>query len=280
MLRPGRRVRAGTRLAVATPAGQTVLQALVLRRSASHDGLFVVRFEQPEQPEPPEASDVSESHGMPSCPRASLLELLECIGEIPLPPYLRRPADARDREDYQTVFAREPGAIAAPTAGLHFDHQLTGQLECAGIQLATITLHVGPGTFRPVSCDDPAEHTMDSERYHVPDTTVDAIRQARARGGRVIAVGTTTVRTLEAAADPQGLVAAGTGRTELFIRPGYRFRVVDDLLTNLHLPRSTLLMLVAALGGRERVLAAYREAIDHHYAFYSYGDAMLVRGNR
>lgn len=253
MLRPGRRARGGVALCVLAHDGSPALHCTVLGRSTEHAGLFRVRFDR------------------------AIEELLEELGEMPLPPYIRRPADQRDRVDYQTVFAREPGAVAAPTAGLHFNQDLLTRLESAGIRTASITLHVGPGTFRPVDCDDPAEHTMDSERFHVPEATVRAIRETRAGGGKVIAVGTTTVRALESAATTADCaLTAGSGRSELFIRPPYVFRVVDQLLTNFHLPRSTLLMLVSALGGRERVLAAYREAIGLGYAFYSYGDAMLV----
>jgi S-adenosylmethionine:tRNA ribosyltransferase-isomerase len=200
---------------------------------------------------------------------------LERLGELPLPPYIDRPADAADAVDYQTVFATAPGAVAAPTAGLHFTPELLDRLERSGVSRAHLTLHVGPGTFRPVTVDDPARHRMDPERFSIPAATAAAIAAARDRGGRVVAVGTTVVRALESAV-ADGEVRAGEGRTDLFIRPGYRFRAVDGLLTNFHLPRSTLLMLVCALAGRERVLAAYREAVEAGYRFYSYGDAMLA----
>jgi S-adenosylmethionine:tRNA ribosyltransferase-isomerase len=200
---------------------------------------------------------------------------LERLGEIPLPPYLDREADARDEIDYQTIFAAQPGAVAAPTAGLHFTPELLDRLERRGVRRVALTLHVGPGTFRPVTAADPTLHRMDAERYVIPPEVAAAVGETRRRGGRVVAVGTTVVRALEAAAGDEG-VRAGAGRTDLFIRPGHRFRVVDGLLTNFHLPRSTLLMLVSAFAGRERVLAAYREAIEAGYRFYSYGDAMLA----
>ena len=181
-----------------------------------------------------------------------------------------------DRERYQTVYAREAGSVAAPTAGLHFTDELLSALDAKGISWAAITLHIGVGTFRPVEADDPALHDMHHERYVVSDAAARSINSARVAGGRVWAVGTTTVRTLESVASADGVVSAGSGSTELFIRPPYAFKVVDCLLTNFHLPRSTLLMLVAALGGYERTMAAYAEAIQGPYRFYSYGDAMAV----
>ena len=204
---------------------------------------------------------------------------LERIGHVPLPPYIKRADDAADRERYQTVFAHEPGAIAAPTAGLHFTPEILAELRAHGIGVCEVTLHVGIGTFKPVTATLVHEHRMESERWEIGAETASAIASTRAAGGRVVAIGTTVVRTLEsaaAAAPPGGALPAGSGRTELFITPGYAFRVVDVLLTNFHLPRSTLLMLVAAFAGRERVLAAYREAIERGYRFYSYGDAMLL----
>ncbi len=201
---------------------------------------------------------------------------LERLGHVPLPPYIQRADEAEDRERYQTVYARRPGAVAAPTAGLHLSAELLAALAAAGIERAEVTLHVGPGTFKPVTAERLASHRMESERYEIGETAAAAIRRARARGGRVVAVGTTVVRTLEAAALRQGEVTAGSGATDLFITPGFPFRVVDLLLTNFHLPRSTLLLLVAAFAGRERVLAAYTEAIAAGYRFYSYGDAMLA----
>jgi S-adenosylmethionine:tRNA ribosyltransferase-isomerase len=205
----------------------------------------------------------------------TLGEYLERFGTVPLPPYLGREAEARDRERYQTVFAREPGAVAAPTAGLHFDASLLQALRARGIEQALLTLHVGAGTFLPVREEDPRRHRMHAERYRIPPQLVDAILRCRARGGRVVAIGTTVVRALESAAQG-GELRAGEGESELFIYPGYRFLAVDALFTNFHLPRSTLVMLVAAFAGRERVLAAYRHAVEARYRFYSYGDAMLI----
>jgi S-adenosylmethionine:tRNA ribosyltransferase-isomerase len=197
-------------------------------------------------------------------------------GQVPLPPYITREPVETDRERYQTVYAAAPGSVAAPTAGLHFTPAVLAALEARGAGVARLTLHVGPGTFRPVAAADPAHHLLDPEAYSLPEATARHIVATRTRGGRVWAVGTTVARTLEACTEPDGEVRAGTGWTSLFIRPGHTFRIVDHLLTNFHLPRSTLLMLVSAFAGRERVLAAYREAIRERYRFYSYGDAMLI----
>lgn len=201
-------------------------------------------------------------------------------GRMPLPPYITRASgrddrDEQDRERYQTIFARAPGAVAAPTAGLHFTSGLLDALRDKGIPVATVTLHVGPGTFLPVRSEDLSDHPMHAESYEVPAETVAAIDRARGQGGRVVAVGTTVVRALESSADPGG-VRAGRGETDLFIRPPYEFRVVDGMLTNFHLPESTLLALVCAFAGTERVLAAYNDAVREQYRFYSYGDAMLL----
>jgi len=205
------------------------------------------------------------------------------VGEPPLPPYIRR--DAPEREDvarYQTVFAREPGAVAAPTAGLHLSPSLLAAIEARGVERAEVVLHVGAGTFRPVGARELRAGELHAERYRLPEATAQAIARTRARGGRVVAVGTTSTRVLETCAREGGEVAGGEGETHLFLRPGAPFRVVDALLTNFHLPRSSLLMLVAAFceaaapGGRERVLAAYAEAIERGYRFFSYGDAMLL----
>lgn len=208
---------------------------------------------------------------------ATVAEAIDRLGHMPLPPYIRRPDSAADRERYQTMFAREEGSIAAPTAGLHFDEALVAQLAAADIAQATVTLHVGYGTFKPVKVEDVREHRVDAERYVVPAETVQAIDAARAQGGRVVAVGTTTTRTLESAARETGRVRAGSGATDLCILPGHQFQAVDILMTNFHLPKSSLLLLVAAFAGRELVLAAYRDAIARGFAFYSYGDAMLIR---
>jgi len=191
---------------------------------------------------------------------------------VPLPPYIEHAPDAADEARYQTVYARERGAVAAPTAGLHFDEALLERLRVRGVRIAYVTLHVGAGTFQPVRSDDLAAHEMHREWYRVPQETVDAIRRARDDGGRVLAVGTTALRALESADD----LHAGSGETKLFIVPGYRFRVVDRLITNFHLPKSTLLMLVSAFGGFDNIRRAYAHAIEKRYRFYSYGDAMLI----
>ncbi len=208
----------------------------------------------------------------------SVDEALDRHGTVPLPPYLDREAEPVDRERYQTVYARTPGSIAAPTAGLHFTEELLAALRAQGVGVAAVTLHVGIGTFRPVDVDDPRDHELHSESYEIGPGAADAIGNARRAGHRVWAVGTTAVRTLESAADDSGGVHAGSGQTDLFIRPPFRFRVVDCLLTNFHLPRSTLLMLVSALGGYGRIMQAYREAIERGYRLYSYGDAMAIVG--
>ncbi|MFQ5894944.1 MAG: tRNA preQ1(34) S-adenosylmethionine ribosyltransferase-isomerase QueA [Nitrospinota bacterium] len=213
-------------------------------------------------------------------PFADLRAWLRAHGEVPLPPYLKRPPVPEDRERYQTVYARREGAVAAPTAGLHFTPELLDRLEAQGVRVARLTLHVSYGTFRPVRVEDPADHRMESEAYCVPPETAEAVNAARREGGRVVAVGTTCVRALESAALAEGgrgeVLEPRAGETDLFIREGHRFRAVDALLTNFHLPRSTLLMLVAAFAGRERVLRAYGVAREMGYRFYSYGDSMLI----
>ena len=205
----------------------------------------------------------------------SVLELLERHGRLPLPPYITHAAGAEDEQRYQTVFARAAGAVAAPTAGLHFDEAMLQALRDNGVQIAYVTLHVGAGTFQPVRAEHIHEHVMHSERYEIPQATVDAIALARDAGTRVIAAGTTSLRALESAAQ-SGELQAGSGETRIFITPGYRFRMVDILLTNFHLPKSTLLMLVCAFGGMQQILAAYRHAVEIEYRFFSYGDAMLI----
>jgi S-adenosylmethionine:tRNA ribosyltransferase-isomerase len=204
--------------------------------------------------------------------------VIEEAGEVPLPPYIHRAARESDRGRYQTVYARNPGAVAAPTAGLHFTESTLSALERAGHGSAYVTLHVGPGTFRPVQADTLDEHEMHEEAYEIPEATVAAIQRARDEGRSVVAVGTTVVRTLESRVDDDGIPPAGVGATRLFIRPPYRFRVVDHLVTNFHLPRSTLLALVMALAGTELTRSGYRHAAEQRYRFYSYGDAMLIRG--
>lgn len=238
LVRPGRRARPGTVI---------VFEDLSAEVIDKRDDRYHLRFSEPVEPH------------------------LDRLGHVPLPPYIHRPDEPADRERYQTVFARNPGAIAAPTAGLHFSQELLREIAAAGIGIARVTLHVGIGTFKPVSVEKIEDHRMDRERYEVGEETAEAIRRTRESGGRIVAVGTTVVRTLESSGGE-----AGSGATDLFITPGFRFRVVDVLLTNFHLPRSTLLMLVSAFAGRERVLAAYEEAIREGYRFYSYGDAMLL----
>lgn len=201
---------------------------------------------------------------------------LERHGRIPLPPYVEREAGPEDAERYQTVFAREVGSVAAPTAGLHFTRELLDALEAKGVRLARLVLHAGIGTFRPVETEDPGEHRMHAEHYTVPDETARVLNDTRAAGGRIWAVGTTVVRTLETVATDDGRIHAGSGWTDIFIRPPYGFKAVDRLITNFHLPRSTLLMLVAAFGGYENVMRAYGVAVAEGYRFYSYGDAMAV----
>jgi S-adenosylmethionine:tRNA ribosyltransferase-isomerase len=238
LVRPGRRARPGTVLR---------FEELTAEVTGKREDRYRLRFSEP-----------VESH-------------LDRLGHVPLPPYIRRPDREADRERYQTVYARNPGAVAAPTAGLHFTEAILEEVAAAGIGVARVTLHVGIGTFKPVSAERVEDHRMDRERYEVGEETAEAIRRTRESGGRVVAVGTTVVRTLESAA-----LAGNSGSTELFITPGFGFQVVDVLLTNFHLPRSTLLMLVSAFAGRERVLAAYEEAVRAGYRFYSYGDAMLT----
>ena len=219
---------------------------------AREDGLFRLRFTQ-----------------------TPVMEVLESVGHMPLPPYIDRPDEASDQERYQTVFGEKPGAVAAPTAGLHFDESVMARLEERGIRRTFVTLHVGAGTFQPVRTDDIREHEMHQEWLSVGRSVVDAVAETRARGGRVVAVGTTAVRALESAS-ASGCLAPFEGDTGIFIYPGYRFRSTDAMVTNFHLPESTLIMLVSAFAGREQTLAAYHAAIGERYRFFSYGDAMLV----
>jgi S-adenosylmethionine:tRNA ribosyltransferase-isomerase len=205
-------------------------------------------------------------------------EALHRLGQMPLPPYIQRGlAKESDKERYQTVFAKNEGSCAAPTAGLHFTSELLASLKEQQIETAYVTLHVGPGTFLPVKEEDTSKHKMHEEFYEISQETVDKIKRAKAEGRKVVAVGTTVVRTIESATKEDGSITAGSGETALFIRPGYTFRVIEQLITNFHLPKSTLLMLVSAFGGRAGVLAAYEEAIKEEYRFFSYGDAMLLR---
>ncbi|MCL2457699.1 MAG: tRNA preQ1(34) S-adenosylmethionine ribosyltransferase-isomerase QueA [Desulfobulbus sp.] len=208
----------------------------------------------------------------------SLEQILETHGQMPLPPYISRPDGnlGEDWDRYQTRYARQTGSVAAPTAGLHFSDQLLAAIRAKGVAIATIVLHVGYGTFAPVRSEDIRDHSIHKEYVEIPVETVEAIRQAKQGGGRIWAVGTTTVRTLEFASDGQGQVRTGSGECDLFIYPGYQFKVVDNLITNFHLPKSSLLFLVSALAGRDRILTAYREAVINGYRFFSYGDAMAI----
>jgi len=249
-VRPGRRLRPGDRIVIGAE-----LEATVETRAIAEDGRRRLRL---------------------AAPHGELGLALERSGLPPLPPYIRRKAEPGDRERYQTVFAREPGSVAAPTAGLHFTQGLLARLAERGVERAEIVLHVGPGTFQPVKVEHVESHRVAPEPFAVPEETAQAVRRARARGGRVVAVGTTVVRALETAARDDRTLEAKEGETGLVVFPGFRFRVVDALLTNFHLPRSSLLLLVSALAGRERVLSAYAEAIAAGYRFYSYGDAMLI----
>jgi S-adenosylmethionine:tRNA ribosyltransferase-isomerase len=254
LARPARRLDAGARVEF----GEGRLRARIL--STNEDGTGrVARFE---------------SEG-------NFDALLEELGRMPLPPYIKREGDdltsrAEDRERYQTVYAAAPGAIAAPTAGLHFTPLIFDELRARGVRLAEVTLHVGYGTFAPVRADDLSEHRVAAESFEIGEAAAEEITRTRERGGRIVAVGTTTVRALESAADEADRIRAGRGETGLTIMPGYEFRIVDALLTNFHLPRSSLLVLVSAFAGRELVLAAYRHAVASRYRFYSYGDCMLI----
>lgn len=201
-------------------------------------------------------------------------EILDQLGEMPLPPYITHKLE--DKSRYQTVYARQEGSAAAPTAGLHFTNPLLEEIRSAGVKIAHITLHVGLGTFRPVKVENVKEHHMHSEFYQIDEEQAQTINQTKADGGRIIAVGTTSCRTLESAVDEKGFLHPGSGWTDIFIYPGYSFRMIDGLVTNFHLPESTLLMLVSALAGRERILAAYEEAVKERYRFFSFGDAMLI----
>lgn len=202
-------------------------------------------------------------------------EILDQLGQMPLPPYITH--QLKDKNRYQTVYAKYEGSAAAPTAGLHFTEELLDQIQAKGVKIARVTLHVGLGTFRPVKVEDVTEHHMHTEFYHVSEEAADIINETKKQGGRVICVGTTSCRTIESAADDQGIVHATEGDTDIFIYPGYQFKVLDCLITNFHLPESTLLMLVSALAGKENIMAAYREAVEMRYRFFSFGDAMFIK---
>ena len=246
LVRPGKKCRPGTRL----PFGDGLLKAEIL--DTVEEGNRLVRFDY----------------------EGIFEEVLDRLGEMPLPPYITH--KLQDRNRYQTVYAKHEGSAAAPTAGLHFTKELLGRLEGKGIGIAYVTLHVGLGTFRPVKEENVLEHHMHTEHYQVSREAADTINRTKAQGGRIVCVGTTSCRTLESAAGEDGLVRPCSGDTDIFIYPGYRFRVLDALITNFHLPESTLIMLVSALAGREHVLAAYEEAVRERYRFFSFGDAMLI----
>jgi S-adenosylmethionine:tRNA ribosyltransferase-isomerase len=271
LVRPGRKIGVGERLFL---GDGDELQAEVIGRGEF--GERRIRFA---ATEPGFAPLDSRGYLSPreATPADEFLKLVEKIGHVPLPPYIARADSAGDRERYQTVYARERGSVAAPTAGLHFTPEILMRLRERAIQTAEVTLHVGLGTFQPVRVERVEEHQLHSEAYSISDEAAEKIQQARSESRRVVAVGTTTVRTLEYAAQQgAGEVRAGTGDANLFIYPGYKFQVVGALLTNFHLPQSTLLMLVCALGGKENVLRAYEHAVAERYRFYSYGDCMLV----
>jgi S-adenosylmethionine:tRNA ribosyltransferase-isomerase len=254
MVHPGGKLKAGRRVRFGKAAGQRGSEAAgteVEIVEVLGGGLRRVRF-----------------HGMEA------REAMERFGAVPLPPYIHRPPEPADRERYQTVYARSDGSIAAPTAGLHFTPEILDAVRARGASIAEVTLHVGPGTFKPVEVDDPADHVMHAEWYEIPEAAAGAVNRAKANGGRVWAVGTTACRVLETAGPA---VTSQSGWTGLFVYPPYEFRVVDALLTNFHLPRSTLLMLVAAFAGRDHTMTAYRAAVGERYRLYSYGDAMAVR---
>ena len=246
LVKPGKKCKPGTRLSF----GDGLLKAEVLE--TVEEGNRLIRFEY----------------------EGIWEEVLDRLGEMPLPPYITH--KLQDRNRYQTVYAKYEGSAAAPTAGLHFTKELLEQIEAKGVTTAYVTLHVGLGTFRPVKEENVLEHHMHSEYYQVPESEAEKINSAKKNGGRIICVGTTSCRTVESASDEEGIVHAGSGNTEIFIYPGYRFKVLDALITNFHLPESTLVMLVSALAGREHVLSAYEEAIRQKYRFFSFGDAMFI----
>jgi S-adenosylmethionine:tRNA ribosyltransferase-isomerase len=248
LVRPGKRLRAGTRISF----GGAQLEAEILGRTEAGGRLVRLTW------------------------TGDFEAVLRAVGEVPLPPYIKRPLMPGEEERYQTVYAQKPGSAAAPTAGLHFTPEMLANLRKSGLGIVSVVLHIGLDTFRPVQVENILEHRMHTEFYEIGEEAARAIQRVKAGGGRVIAVGTTVTRCLEAAAAETGRVEPAAGQTDLFIYPGYRFRVIDGLITNFHLPRSTLLMLVSAFAGRERVLAAYREAVRLRYRFFSFGDAMLI----
>lgn len=250
MVRPGKKLHVGDRVSFAEDGS---LSARIMEYGEG--GTRIVRFEY----------------------EGNFHELLGRIGKIPLPPYIERESGEEDKERYQTVYCKEEGSVAAPTAGLHFTEELIERAREKGVKIAYVTLHVGIGTFRPVKCENIKEHKMHFEEYEIDEKNAAIINETRKSGGRIISVGTTSTRTMESAASKDGTVAVGRGNTDIFIYPGYRFKIVDSLITNFHLPKSTLLMLVSALYNREAILEAYQEAVKQQYRFFSYGDAMLIK---
>lgn len=247
LVKPGKKARPGMRLSF----GDGLLHAEV--QEVVDEGNRLIRFEY----------------------EGIFEEILDQLGQMPLPPYITH--QLKDKNRYQTVYAKYEGSAAAPTAGLHFTEELLEQIRAKGVKIARVTLHVGLGTFRPVKVEDVTEHHMHTEFYHVSEKEADIINETKKQGGRVICVGTTSCRTIESAADDQGIVHATEGDTDIFIYPGYQFKVLDCLITNFHLPESTLLMLVSALAGKENIMAAYREAVEMRYRFFSFGDAMFIK---
>ena len=249
MVRPGRRLKPGDRVRFSE---EPLLCATIL--DYGDDGTRIVEFKY----------------------EGIFLEILEKVGKMPLPPYIQRESGERDRERYQTVYCKIEGSVAAPTAGLHFTGELLDRIKAKGVYLAYVTLHVGIGTFRPVKCENIEEHRMHFEEYWIDEETADLINKTKASGGKIFSVGTTSTRTLESAASEDGTIKAGHGNTDIFIYPGFKFRVIDSQITNFHLPKSTLLMLVSAFYDREKILEAYKLAVKERYRFFSYGDAMLL----
>jgi S-adenosylmethionine:tRNA ribosyltransferase-isomerase len=249
MVRPGRRLKPGDRVRFSE---EPLLSATIL--DYGDDGTRIVEFKY----------------------EGIFLEILEKVGRMPLPPYIQRESGERDRERYQTVYCKIEGSVAAPTAGLHFTGELLDRIKAKGVHLAYVTLHVGIGTFRPVKCENIEEHRMHFEEYWIDEETADLINKTKASGGKIFSVGTTSTRTLESAASEDGTIKAGHGNTDIFIYPGFKSRVIDSQITNFHLPKSTLLMLVSAFYDREKILEAYKLAVKERYRFFSYGDAMLL----
>ncbi len=251
LVKPGKKLHPGDSVLFTGESGKT-LEAEVL--SYGEDGTRMVNFHY----------------------SGDFLTLLDEIGSIPLPPYIDRKSEEEDKERYQTVYCKEEGSVAAPTAGLHFTEELLEKVQKKGVKIAYVTLHVGIGTFRPVKCDVVEEHQMHFEEYHIDEKNAQLINETKKNGGRIISVGTTSTRTLESAAQVSGVVQAGHGNTDIFIYPGYQFKIIDCLITNFHLPKSTLLMLISALYDREKMIKIYQDAVQKEYRFFSYGDAMFI----